>query len=223
MNSAKILCGFLLLIAAAIPACLVAQPGDAMKQADREFSQLSDAKGPERAFLTFLSSDVLLINPGEEIKTGHAAIRENFKGYPADAKLLWEPTEATYSKVGDLGYTIGTWTSTRKNPDGTIRSRTGRYLTVWLKQKKGNLLGVLDMGQPQPFSKDAFDTEPARTEVKHLRSGEGDFEISVGTFVANSKSTRVRGHYVSVWTKTHGDATEPAGDFYNAGPATANK
>jgi len=52
------------------------------------------------------------------------------------------------SEAGDLGYTLGTWRSTRYNDAGRGHVSTGKYVTIWRKQADGSWKVVFDGGNP---------------------------------------------------------------------------
>jgi ketosteroid isomerase-like protein len=49
----------------------------------------------------------------------------------------------------DLAYTVGTWqVSKKENPEEVLA--TGKYVTVWRKQKDGSWKAVADIGNDDP-------------------------------------------------------------------------
>lgn len=52
------------------------------------------------------------------------------------------------SEAGDLGYTLGTWRSTRYTAEGRGQVITGKYVTIWRKQADGSWKVVFDGGNP---------------------------------------------------------------------------
>jgi ketosteroid isomerase-like protein len=63
-------------------------------------------------------------------------------------RLSWEPQMAFVSASADLGYTLGTYRSARRDSSGLERSGTGKYVTIWRKQADGGWKVVFDGGNP---------------------------------------------------------------------------
>lgn len=61
-------------------------------------------------------------------------------------RLTWHPT---YAKVvGDIGMTSGPYEAHQTDAQGADRRSTGRYVTVWQRQKDGAWRFVWDGGTP---------------------------------------------------------------------------
>jgi ketosteroid isomerase-like protein len=67
-----------------------------------------------------------------------------------DASLSWEPDRVEMSQSGDLGYTYGRYQSRRKSSNGSTVVRTGKYVSIWRKEKDGRWRVALDIGSPDP-------------------------------------------------------------------------
>jgi ketosteroid isomerase-like protein len=59
--------------------------------------------------------------------------------------LSWEPTTASASKAGDLGYTSGTYQFSMTGPDGKPIPDKGKYVVVWKKDASGKWKVVADI------------------------------------------------------------------------------
>jgi len=120
---------------------------EALMKADEEFDRVTAEKGID-GWVSFFAEDGMQLTPEGNIK-GHAAIRE-YMG-PAFARpgfsLRWKPVSADIASSGDLGYTTGTYESRGTDAQGKPVVRTGRYVSIWKKQKDGSWKVVLDTGQ----------------------------------------------------------------------------
>jgi len=71
---------------------------------------------------------------------------------PAD-QLTWQPVKIDVAQSGDLAYSVGNWQLKGKDPSGNEVTRTGKYITVWRKQKDGSWKVVADTGTIDPPAK----------------------------------------------------------------------
>jgi ketosteroid isomerase-like protein len=127
---------------------------DALLAADRAF----DAATAERkidGFSSFLADNAATLRADQPVLRGKAALRQDWKPLLENKSmsLRWQPISAEISKSGDLGYTVGSYTITRKDEKGSAVQGTGKYLTVWRLQKDGSWKVEFDTGVP--------DTSPA--------------------------------------------------------------
>ena len=121
---------------------------EALMKADMDFDRVTAEKGID-GWVSFFAEDGMQLTPEGNIK-GHQAIRA-YMG-PAFARpgfsLRWKPTFADIGNSGDLGYTTGTYESRGTDAQGDLVARTGRYVSIWKKQKDGSWKVVLDTGAP---------------------------------------------------------------------------
>jgi len=121
---------------------------EALMKADMDFDRVTAEKGVD-GWVSFFAADGMQLTPEGNIK-GHEAIRA-YMG-PAFARpgfsLRWKPTLADIAGSGDLGYTTGTYESRGTDAQGNPVVRTGRYVSIWKKQKDGGWKVVLDTGAP---------------------------------------------------------------------------
>jgi ketosteroid isomerase-like protein len=127
-------------------AAWAAGPEDVLIQADKDFAKAAAARGAD-GFLSFFAADGTILPKDGAPLTGTAALGGVFRktwsqpGY----SLTWTPLKAELSKSGELGYTYGTYE--RKRMDGGKPFvETGKYVTIWRKQRDGAWKVVLDMG-----------------------------------------------------------------------------
>ncbi|HUV14737.1 MAG TPA: DUF4440 domain-containing protein [Acidobacteriota bacterium] len=110
---------------------------------DLKFGAASAARGLE-GWLSFFAEDASIFPEGSPIITGVEKIRTYYEETGFDPKSLsWKPVKAEISSSGDMGYTIGYW---EIKADGAASSASGKYVTVWKKQKDGSWKVVADIG-----------------------------------------------------------------------------
>jgi ketosteroid isomerase-like protein len=122
--------------------------GKAVLDADRAFADLSAKKGARAAFEAFTAEDARHVIAGETV-VGKANIVAGIAAWVGDGQLLWTPQEGMVSKSGDLGFTWGL--SELQVPGQPVR--TGRYITIWRKDKDGRWRFVMDSGALDPLAK----------------------------------------------------------------------
>lgn len=140
------------LLAACAPKSLPPDPADvraSLIAADVAFAAATATKGLEGWMAAFDSTGIQM-EPDVPFTPGLAAIRAAMAPAFADTtwRLTWVPTMAFASEAGDLGYTLGTWQSTRYNDAGRGQVSTGKYVTIWRKQADGGWKVVFDGGNP---------------------------------------------------------------------------
>jgi ketosteroid isomerase-like protein len=125
----------------------------ALLKAEADFEKARAEKGLE-GWLSFFADDAANVDPGQPIAFGKEEMRKRLeKQWNPNVKLTWKPAKADVSAAGDLGYTFGTWELTGKSRSGDDVHVTGKYSTVWKKQKDGAWKVVLDLGNADPPAK----------------------------------------------------------------------
>ena len=119
---------------------------ESLKQADRDFSKLSEQKGMVESFMQYAADDAVLLRDYTMPIVGRDAVYKFINEGSNDFTLIWEPLFADISNSFDLGYTYGTFILTFKDETGTEQKRDGTYLTIWKKDRNGNWKWVLDNG-----------------------------------------------------------------------------
>jgi ketosteroid isomerase-like protein len=127
---------------------------DALLAADRAFDSATSAKKID-GFSSFLADNVSTLRADQPVLRGKAAMQQVWKGLLENKSisLRWQPASADISKSGDLGYTVGSYTITRRDDKGSAIVGTGKYLTIWRLQMDGSWKVEFDTGVP--------DTAPA--------------------------------------------------------------
>ena len=104
-------------------------------------------------FMSFFADDGVVLMPDIGPVKGREAIRKTkVAGFARPGfSLRWKPEYADIAASGDLGYTYGPYTMMFIGSDGKKVTRTGRYFTIWKKQKDGSWKVMLDNGvQDEP-------------------------------------------------------------------------
>lgn len=120
---------------------------EAIRNTDIAFSK---ATGERRldGFSEFIAEDVAAIRPDHPVIRGKKAFVESWAHNVEDPArtLAWQPLLVETSKSGDLGYSIGSYVAKKTDANGTHVVGTGKYMTVWRKQKDGSWKVVFDSG-----------------------------------------------------------------------------
>jgi hypothetical protein len=112
-------------------------------QTDLAFSQLSEQKGRNAAFISYAGEHATLLRPFSMPITGKDSIVNLLNSYPDSSyTLTWVPIKADVAHSGELGYTYGTYSLIIKN----IGKEEGTYCTIWKKDKNHSWKFVLDTG-----------------------------------------------------------------------------
>ena len=140
---------FLVLMTAIAVSGCKNNPGNNLEtllETDRKFSETSLEKGAAEAFRQFLSEDALQLPAGSNPISGRESIYREMKVSGGNYILEWEPEDGLVSESGELGYTWGFYTIRAPDTSGSSGSRTGKYLNIWKKNKKGSWKVIVDMG-----------------------------------------------------------------------------
>ena len=120
---------------------------EAVLQADRDFSKMSEEKGLNTAFIAYTAEAGVLLRAKSQPIVG----RENIRLYltktsDMDIRLTWSPQFADISASGDMAYTYGTYLLETRDIDGKVITSDGTYVSIWKKDEKGFWKYVLDTG-----------------------------------------------------------------------------
>lgn len=108
------------------------------------------AKGGGKAFSTWFAEDGVSLGKGLAPVHGREAIAKQATWSPKNYQLTWTPTEAVMGPAGDMGYTWGHYDGRSTDADGNTKVTSGRYLTIWRKERDGNWKVVLDSSSDEP-------------------------------------------------------------------------
>lgn len=132
-----------LLVAATLAA---ADPKQELIDADRAFAKETSARGLD-GWMSWFAENASLNTPKGHLR-GRIALSEYYKGMFARPgfSLKWEPFHAEISADGTLGYTLGTSVATARDSDGREQEHSGRYVTIWRRQRNGAWKVETDLG-----------------------------------------------------------------------------
>lgn len=118
-------------------------------EADRDFAKAVQRSGLGGWMAAFAPGGRMIGNGESYI--GLEAIRRLMLPVFADStfSLTWDPIYAEVAASGDLGYTIGRYTTSSGSGESATR-REGTYLTVWRRQPNGAWKVQADIGNPAP-------------------------------------------------------------------------
>jgi ketosteroid isomerase-like protein len=108
------------------------------------------AEGGGKAFATWFAEDGVSLGNNEAPVHGRDAIAKQATWTAQNYQLLWTPTDAVMSPLGDMGYTWGHYEGHSRDSDGNPKVTTGRYLTIWRKEPDGSWKVLLDASQDEP-------------------------------------------------------------------------
>ena len=124
-----------------------ASPEEEIMKADRDFNKATQERRAEGWLSYFALDEAALTDPPT---IGRQAITERYQKLFSnpDFKLTWDPDKADVFPGDQRGYTSGKYTARFKSKEGQPMESTGRYLTVWDKQKDGSWKIIADSGAP---------------------------------------------------------------------------
>ena len=151
--------------------------------AEKAYAKLAGEKGFREASISVLADDAVIFAPSAV--NGKKFWREA-KDDPA---ITWRPTFASISRSGELGYTTGTWESSKAR-DIRKPGAFGHFVTFWQKNKDNVWKVALDVGLNHPQA------EAAETEIEtyvpnspnpHRESASTDLEKTQHSFADSLK------------------------------------
>ncbi len=132
-------------------------------QTDLAFSQLSEQKGRNAAFVSYAAEHATLLRPFSMPVTGKDTIVALLNKYPDSLyTLTWVPIRADVARSGEMGFSYGTYSLIIKN----IGKEEGTYCTVWKKDKNHSWKFVLDTGNEGLNAKDETADKTIQAEEK---------------------------------------------------------
>ena len=86
---------------------------------DAQFSKLSEARGVNEAFLSYLADDCVLLRPNNFPIVGKEINKAKYFSRPDSGyTLTWKPLYADIAESGELGYTYGIYEFKAMDPEG---------------------------------------------------------------------------------------------------------
>jgi len=119
----------------------------ALRQRDLAWAEVAAEGRSVDAIVSFWSDDAVVVPPGAPEIRGKAAIREYVQQSLATPgfRISWNPSTATVSSDGKLGYTTGENVVSFSGKDGKPATIKGRYATIWRRDKSGDWKCVVDI------------------------------------------------------------------------------
>jgi ketosteroid isomerase-like protein len=113
-------------------------------ETEKAFAAMAKEEGIAAAFNYFAAEDAV-INYNDKLIKGRSDIKMHYaeKKY-TDVSLEWTADFVDASSSGDLGYTYGNYTFSKKDSTGKIETFKGIFHTVWKKQTDGTWRFVWD-------------------------------------------------------------------------------
>lgn len=102
------------------------------------------------AFADWFAPDAVALNNGQAPLEGLVAIVKSANWDPKVYQLSWTTTDAQMGPSGDMGYTWGHFEGRSKDAAGNPVTTSGRYITIWRKEKDGSWKVALDAGANEP-------------------------------------------------------------------------
>ncbi|MFL6299142.1 MAG: YybH family protein [Terriglobales bacterium] len=125
----------------------------AIAKTEAEFQKARVDRGLE-GWLSFFADDTADFTRGKPFSFTKDEMRKRLeKDFDPADQLTWKAARIEVARSGDLAYSLGTWHLKGKNPKGEEVEQTGKYLTVWKKQKDGSWKVVADTGNVDPPAK----------------------------------------------------------------------
>ncbi|WP_420236512.1 YybH family protein [Telmatobacter bradus] len=116
---------------------------------EARFARDVRAKGGA-GFAEWFADDGVALGNGAAPLIGKVAIAKSANWSPQVYLLTWTPTEALMGPSGDMGYTWGHFEGHSKDASGNDVTTSGRYITMWRRQKDGAWKVVMDAGANEP-------------------------------------------------------------------------
>ena len=106
----------------------------ALLETGKEWAK-SAAAGDMESVFKYWTDDAVIYPVGMPAVKGKDAIRKFVAANRSQKNfsLITNPLEATVSKAGDIGYTVGNYRVSMDAPDGSPIIHKGRYLCAWRK------------------------------------------------------------------------------------------
>ena len=101
-------------------------------------------------FAQWFADDGVALGNGVAPLVGKVAIEKSANWSPKAYQLTWTPTDAMMGPSGDMGFTWGHYDGHSKDANGNSVNTSGRYMTIWRKEKDGTWKVVLDAGANEP-------------------------------------------------------------------------
>jgi ketosteroid isomerase-like protein len=136
-----------LLMAGCTRARDLSQARDTLLSTDRQWAAVASAGKDVERIVAFWDDDAEVYPAGAPVVRGKAAIRTFVRQSLATPgfHIVWHPQKASLSADGTMGYTSGDNALTIPGARGGLTTITGRYVTVWRRNTRGEWKCVIDI------------------------------------------------------------------------------
>jgi ketosteroid isomerase-like protein len=140
--------------ACARPPFDVAAEGQRLLRRDAEWADMAAAGKDLEKIVSYWSDDALVIEPGQPVYKGKAAIR----AYVAASlqipgfKIHWVSETPVFSPDGKMAYMPGVDEMTVPGPNGALVTEHTRGISIWRRDPDGEWRCVVDMANEPPAS-----------------------------------------------------------------------
>ncbi|HVN68034.1 MAG TPA: DUF4440 domain-containing protein [Candidatus Binatia bacterium] len=119
---------------------------DVLLGVDRQWSAVASQGKDAVRIVSYWSDDATILSPGAAPVRGKAAIRAFVLRSLATPgfHISWRPSQASISRDGSLGYTMGENFLTFPGTGGKLIRASGRYVTIWRRTPGGAWKCVVD-------------------------------------------------------------------------------
>jgi ketosteroid isomerase-like protein len=117
--------------------------------ADKRFAA-DVLKGGGAVFVSWFADDAVTLSNQKATVQGKSAITSQATWKPDDYQLTWTPDGARIGPSRDMGVTWGRFEGRSRDHQGNPLVTSGRYITVWRKDKSGQWKVVLDASNDAP-------------------------------------------------------------------------
>jgi uncharacterized protein (TIGR02246 family) len=148
------------------PAFDPADEGRQLLKLDAEWSAAAAGKDVEKV-LSYFADDAVMMEPGEPIRDGKAAIREYVTAALATPgfSIRWVSEKPVFSPDGNMAYMRGTDVMTVPAPAGGVTTIRMRGVSIWRRDVGGAWRCVVDIGNQPPA--DAASPSPSPSTPSH--------------------------------------------------------
>lgn len=112
--------------------------------------QQAVVEGGGKAFASFFADDAVILSNGQPAVRGRGAIAAQAQWDAKSYQLTWFAEGAQMGLSGDMGFTWGHYDGRMINPSGPPTVTSGRYITVWKKQKDGTWKVSMEASAQEP-------------------------------------------------------------------------
>ncbi|HXN45647.1 MAG TPA: DUF4440 domain-containing protein [Bryobacteraceae bacterium] len=99
---------------------------------------------------SYYADDAIVYPPNDLLKVGRQEALKFWAAGLADPtySISWKTSDAMIASSGELGITSGTYEESYKGTDGKRVRNTGKYVTVWAKNRDGAWKAIKDIWNP---------------------------------------------------------------------------